>query len=245
MNRIVGIIPTKNINKDDNPYTDNYSFVDLFAKNVFEFNVIPYGILLNNGEIDYGSLNMCDGFIIPGGTKIDKACYELINYCIQNNKPLLGICMGSEAIAIYSNIYPYINNNNINELLTIYQQLKKDNNGSLLLELNKNNIHSHVINRSNKDIARHKINIKRKTLLFDIYKKDSINVISLHNHDYKLIGKNFIVSSYAEDNVCESIEFNDNNYFILGVHFHPELDDDNLIFKRLIKEIDKRKTQEK
>ena len=38
----------------------------------------------------------------------------------------------------------------------------------------------------------------------------------------------------------EAIEYIDPLYFIVGVHFHPEWDDDNLIFKRLIKEGEKR-----
>jgi gamma-glutamyl-gamma-aminobutyrate hydrolase PuuD len=91
MNRIVGIMPTININKDDNPYNDNYSFVDLYAKKVFECNGIPYGILLNNGEIDYQSLNMCDGFIIPGGRQsyishIKKSPVKSTFLCINSLK---------------------------------------------------------------------------------------------------------------------------------------------------------------
>ncbi len=44
----------------------------------------------------------------------------------------------------------------------------------------------------------------------------------------------------ADDGIIEEIEYYDNNYFIMGVCFHPEWDDNNKIFKRLILEAYKR-----
>jgi len=41
--------------------------------------------------------------------------------------------------------------------------------------------------------------------------------------------------------VIESIEFIDKNYFLVGVQYHPELMQDNLIFEKIIEEAMKRK----
>lgn len=40
--------------------------------------------------------------------------------------------------------------------------------------------------------------------------------------------------------IVEAIEYKDKNYFIVGVHFHPEWDDDKSLFERLIEEGEKR-----
>src|SRR5574344_641302 len=198
MKRIIGIMPTINLNESDNPYSDKYSFVDLYSQKIYNCDGIPVGIRLNNGKLNYKSLAIYNTFIIPDGNKIDKNYYKLIYYCLKNNKPLLGICMGSEAIAIFSNILSNIKNiKDEDELITLYEQLKKDNNGTFLTELSENNIHNYIIKRDNKDIARHEIRIKKNTILYDIYQKDKISVISLHNHDYQMVGSNFIISSYA------------------------------------------------
>ena len=82
--------------------------------------------------------------------------------------------------------------------------------------------------------------IDKNSILYDIYKKDKLNVVSLHSYNPKWIGKSFKTTALAVDGVVEAIEYIDPSYFIVGVHFHPEWDDDNLIFKRLIKEGEKR-----
>lgn len=79
------------------------------------------------------------------------------------------------------------------------------------------------------------------SILYSIYKTNKLSVVSLHSYDFKFVGKDFKASAKAIDGVNEAIEYNDPNYFILGVHFHPELDDNNLIFERLIAEGEKRK----
>ena len=65
-------------------------------------------------------------------------------------------------------------------------------------------------------------------------------IIFFQPYNPKWIGKSFKTTALAVDGVVEAIEYIDPLYFIVGVHFHPEWDDDNLIFKRLIKEGEKR-----
>lgn len=44
-----------------------------------------------------------DGFILPGGEKISEVDLFIIDYCYNNNIPLLGICLGMQEIAYYFN----------------------------------------------------------------------------------------------------------------------------------------------
>lgn len=71
-------------------------------------------------------------------------------------------------------------------------------------------------------------------------RKKSISVVSLHNYVLPNIGSDFVISA-TKDNVIEAIEYNDNKRFVLGVQFHPEIEEDNHLFKRLIDEAITRK----
>jgi gamma-glutamyl-gamma-aminobutyrate hydrolase PuuD len=240
---VVGILPQMKLKTDDDPYNDKYEFLDLYSKKIIEIGAIPVGILLSNGELDYSFLDICDAFILPGGNKAYKYYYETISYAIKENKPVLGICLGLEAMAIFSDVFEKIDGNDIDEkFFETYKKLKDENDGTLLKKLESPNIHGDIIvNYDNIDAARHEVEIiDKSSILYDIFKKDKLNVVSLHNYNPKWIGKNFKVTAKATDDVIEAIEFNNKDYFILGVHWHPEHDNDNLLFKRLIKEGEKR-----
>lgn len=246
MNKIkVGIVPSSNLFASNDPYQDKYSFVNGYSKKIFESGGIPFGILLNDDKLNDEVLDLCDAFLIQGGNKVNKYMYEIIYYALKNNKPLLGICLGAEAIAIFSAILDKIDIEKIesfDEILKVYNQLKEENEGSLLKKIPSPNIHGDVtITNNNVSMARHDIEILSSSILYSIYNVNKLSVVSLHSYDFKKVGKEFIVSAKASDNVCEAIEYNDDNYFILGVHFHPELEENNLIFERLVLEGQKRK----
>lgn len=242
---IVGIVPNSSCFTTEDPFQDKYSFVNNYSKKIIESGGISIGILLEDDKLVIETLELCDAFLIQGGNKVHKYMYEIIYYALKNNKPLLGICLGAQAIDIFSVILDRININDLvssDGIINIYKQLKEENEGSLLKTLPSPNIHGDVvINRENIDSARHEIEILPSSVLYSIYGKEKLSVVSLHSYDFKFVGKNFKVSAKAIDGVNEAIEYDDANYFILGVHFHPELEDNNLIFERLIFEGQKRK----
>lgn len=47
-------------------------------------------------------LNLCEGIILPGGENAFKYDYYIIDYCINNDLPVLGICLGMQAMCEYS-----------------------------------------------------------------------------------------------------------------------------------------------
>jgi gamma-glutamyl-gamma-aminobutyrate hydrolase PuuD len=237
---IIGILPQIKLKTNDNPYDDKYEFLDLYSKKILSLGAIPIGILLNNGEIDEDALKVCDAFLLPGGNIVKKDYYQTIYYAIKHNKPLLGICLGMHGMGIFSDIMEKMDINNFkeDEFFKVYKDLKEQNEGTLLKKLPSPNIHGDIIvNYDNINSARHKVIIKDKdSLIYDIYKKEVLNVVSLHNYALKWVGKDFKATTYAEDNVIEAIEYQTKGYFILGVQWHPEHDEDNLLFKRLISE---------
>lgn len=60
------------------------------------------GIININNKIDTDILGICDGVIITGGDNIYDYHFKILDYCIDNNIPVMGICMGCQIIGLYS-----------------------------------------------------------------------------------------------------------------------------------------------
>ena len=123
---IIGILPSIQFSKNNNPYEDVYKFINNYGKRIIECGATPIGILLEDGNCNKDILDVCDGFLFPGGDRIEKAHYEIIGYAIKNNKPILGICLGMQAMACYSILKEYATIRNIRSLsLRLVMRLKR------------------------------------------------------------------------------------------------------------------------
>lgn len=71
---------------------------------------------------------------------------------------------------------------------------------------------------------RHKINIKKGTLLHNLVGKESIEVNSIHSMiaTKEVVEPFATISSLSEDGLVESFEL-DNKKFVVGIKWHPEL----------------------
>lgn len=98
---IIGIVGRK----IDNIYKVNESLVSKVKK----CGGIPI-LILPNDNLDE-ILNVCDGIIMPGGNDIYDYDKYICEYCIKNDKPVLGICLGMQIMAsIYSDNLENVNN---------------------------------------------------------------------------------------------------------------------------------------
>lgn len=141
-------------------------------------------------------LNLCDGIIMPGGSKWFEFDEYISKYAVDNDIPLLGICAGMQLLA------KTLNNNRIDGLDNTIQ-----NDG--LIDHNQARL-EYV----------HRVDILKDSLLYEILKKESIEVNSRHKYHIPL-ELSFIASSYSEDGLIESVEYKDNK-FTLGIQWHPE-----------------------
>ena len=92
----------------------------------------------------------------------------------------------------------------------------------------------------NKD-KKHIINIKEDTIMYKLF-GPTLEVNTRHLYAINKVKKPFIVSAVSQDNIIESIEYIDDNHFLLGVQFHPEdLDNTEALYNYFLKEVYKRK----
>ncbi len=183
-------------------------------------NVKVNSILIDSES--YFSLEGFDGVIIPGGfgKRGIEGKIRAIEYCRENNVPILGICLGMQLMTIeFARNVLNLKDANSTEfdkstpypVITILPEQKnvKYYGGTLRLGASP-------------------IKIKEGTLAYEIYKSDVI--FERHRHRYEfnpefrnLFEKNgFIVSGeYPQTELVEIVELSEHKFFI-GVQFHPE-----------------------
>ena len=138
-------------------------------------------------------LKMCDGIIMPGGCKIFYYDKFIANYAIENDIPILGICLGMQILGAV------------------------DCNGEKVIEL----IFNTDIQHKTKEQFAHKVKIDKNSILFDIIKNEEFLVNSRHRCNVIKTNK-FEIVGRSEDGVIEAIERKDKK-FAIGVQWHPEI----------------------
>ncbi len=228
---VIGIIPTFNLtNEANDPYQDRASFVSMYSEKIKKSGGIPLGILSDASL--YTSL--CDGYLWPGGSKILKEYLPLIEDAMKNSKPILGICLGAQAIATFLNVVEDQKENQAKSFKETYDANKEIN--PYLKKLDDENIHLHIVTKEKETIdkARHKVKIQKNSLLHEIFGCEDVDVVSLHGFVIARTPKNVLVSAEAEDKTVEAVEYKEKGALLLGVQFHPEIEEETPLFDWLV-----------
>ena len=210
---IIGILPVSNYMLTNDSFADHYRFGNNYIKRILNNGGIPFLIPMCDDKIIIDSLEMCDGLLIPGGFKVLPEFFKIIDYFYNSNKPIFGICLGMQMLCMYSV--------NLNDKKYILE--KVDNHWPVDLY------------RDNDTDVVHKDYVDKNTKLFDIIGRDEIMVNSVHHYTVNDVGDLFNISIKSEDGLIEGIEYKNDDKFIIGVQFHPEiLDQFNNLFKVFI-----------
>lgn len=165
-------------------------------------------------------LDICSGFVFCGGPDVDAAYFGqenmpyskeispvrdsmeifLAKEAIVLDKPVLGICRGIQVI-------------NIAAGGNIFQDIYAENSSGLSLVK-----HTQEAPRW---FPTHDIHIYKNTLLYDIYKKESLRVNSFHHQAVSTVAPEFTVNACSRDGIIEAVNHK-NKKFVLGVQWHPE-----------------------
>lgn len=130
----------------------------------------------------------------------DKLEKRIIEYLRDNNPiPMLGVCRGAQIL-------------NICMGGSLYQDINK--------QIDTDIEHSDI---SNPNGLSHSIKIEKNSHLHNIFQKDSIKVNTLHHQSIKDVGNGLKIVAWSEDGIVEAIENDDDDRFILGLQWHPEM----------------------
>jgi len=143
----------------------------------------------------YEILSKCDGFLLSGGSNWFEFDEIICKYALENNIPILGICLGMQLLG------------NVDNFDGVHDSDRTVKNKT-------------SINHCQQDIPYvHECNIY-KGLLHKILGVDRVKVNSRHN--YHIIKKDYFnIDAYSEDGLIEAIHI-PNHKFALGIQWHPE-----------------------
>lgn len=206
MKKIIGIIPNTLGFDTNNPFDDKYYVQNSYVEKISKIGV-PIIIAPNNLNITKEQLDLCDAFLLIGGKNVHAYHFEVIDYAIKTNKKLLGICLGMQAIGMFSN-----NDFKEETLIKVKNHYYDD------------------ITHENKELLVHNIIIEENSILYKLF-RNKLKVNSIHNYALKYISPPFRVVAKSND-IIEAIEYKN----IIGVQFHPELmNNTDKLFKWLVK----------
>lgn len=206
-----------------------------YVNAIIESGGIPYIIpIVEDEKIIEEQIKNIDGLLLSGGQDVNPLIYNeepckelgiispkrdffdicLIKYAMKKNKPILGICRGSQIL-------------NVANGGSLFQDLKYIE--SSYIKHNQN--HS-------PNLTTHSVIIKDDSKLRKFFEK-TILVNSFHHQAIKKVGDNLKISALSKDGVVEAIESKDNR-FIIGIQWHPEMlakNNENMknLFKNFIK----------
>lgn len=189
-----------------------------YVKGVLAAGGVPVMLpMTDDKEAVEAALSLCNGLILSGGQDVSPLCYnqephktlgevcperdafdlELYRLAREKDMPVLGICRGSQIIAVA-------------EGGTLYQDLS-------LAETSLKHSQGH-----SPAMPSHHIHVEEGSKLFDIVKERRICVNSFHHQVINTPGDRMRVTARADDNVIEAIEHKDAK-FVLAVQWHPEM----------------------
>ena len=235
---VIGIITWNHVEDRENPFKIYTKFSDNFPKRVIEAGGVPLGILFPEDKFIKEELDLCDGFLLHGGSDISSSQVMAIKYILDSKKPVLGICLGIQTLAAFQYA--------VDNYGDSYQKIKDNyiNTDSIkFLDTIDNHDKVNPFNIKNIDESKHKIILEKDNRLYKIFKND-ISMPSLHNYiikkDLFINSRVFRVVGRSEEGDIEAIEGLNRDSFVVGVQFHPELESENIkIFEELIQEAKK------
>ena len=230
---IIGVIAPRF--EDKERAFQNYTrIVDNFPKRVLEAGGIPIGICFPGGKFNTDVLDLCDGFLFQGGPSTEAARILAVDYAIKHKKPILGICLGMQTMAGYEWAFKNMGLDNIEKNYTVASEIyfMEDKEG-----------HNKLDPFYNKDIEKsyHEIFLDKDSLLAQIFHTDVLNMPSIHNSVVKdeifEDGQFFKVTGRDKNGIIEVIESLNPDHWMIGVQFHPELEEQNkILFEKFIQQ---------
>lgn len=218
--KLVGIVSSGSLFTTQDLYEDRYTFVNNYGLRVQENGGIPLGLLPVDGFLEEESLEQVDAILICGGRRIYPYHMQAVQHALRTGKPLLGVCLGMQAIHSWFQVEDEAAHRGFTgDLLELYETMKKERHMFVLPVEHHWDVH---MVRGQEDASKHPVQLLENTHIHRLLGKTQIRGATMHNYRVNQPSDRLTVSGYTEDGTVEAIEYGNH---ILGVQFHPEVDD--------------------
>lgn len=215
--KIIGVVAPAVMYEEENPRRDEYRFGNNYNNRIYDCGGIPIGILPSDGWITDEVLELFDGFMIIGGHKFWPYHFQVIDYALRTGKPLLGICLGMQAIYLYFETLAHIEETGFQgNIWEAYQNLRETREMLCTVEGHRM---EHV--RGQEEDTKQEVILVPGSKINRLTGKSSIWAGSFHKYAILEPSSRLTVSGKSSDGTIDVIEYGEK---VLGVQFHPEID---------------------
>lgn len=226
MKRIIGIVPSSSLGDvTRSTMSDHYKIGNNYTKRVAEAGCIPVGLTPVDYWLDEAVLDLCDGFVVQGGSEFYPYHFQVIHHAITHGKRYLGICLGEQLIYVYLELKRRVEAQGYEgDLVKAICDYRDARGPDFSVQEKIPGHRSKSMPRGQEDVAKHDVNIVPGTLLHRVLGRDTMRIASFHDLDTPPTQKLVTINAWSAkgDGVVEGTEYGEN---ILGVQGHPEVDD--------------------
>ncbi len=220
--KVVGIVPyAPDFGINESRYEDKYFFTDTYEVRAYEAGLLPIGVLPVEGRIRTDVLDLCDCFIIQGGSNISAYHMEVIDHALRTGKKVLGICLGAQSIQCYFATKAAIEKKGLRGTVAdLYAEVRREAENPFLVEV-KGHRPTEVLPRDSAESLKHPVHLAEGSHIARILGTTEIRGCTFHFYAVGEPAPGLTVTGWAPDGVIEVIEYGDQ---FIGTQFHPDVD---------------------
>ena len=226
MKKVIGIVPKGKLWKmEESNFSDLYEVGNNYCKRVQEAGAIPVAVTPVDGWLSEEAFALYDSYVVQGGSTFYPYHYQIIHDAVENGKRYLGICLGEQLIQSYFTMRKAVEEQGYEgSLIEAILSFRKAQ-GSKYSTLEKVAGHrAELVARGSEDEAKHDVYVVPGTILHRLVGRENVRAASYHDLHVPADRTILTVNAWSAkgDHVVEGVELAPN---ILGVQFHPEVDD--------------------
>ena len=226
MKKVIGIVPKGKLWKpEESCFSDVYEVGDNYCKRVQEAGAIPVAVTPVDGWLSQEALALYDGYVVQGGSTFFPYHYQIIHDAVENGKRYLGICLGEQLIQSYFTMRKAVEEQGYEgDLLEAILAFRKAQGGKYSTLEKVEGHRAGKVARGCEDDAKHDANVVPGTILHRLLGRETVRAASYHDLHVPPARTCLTVNAWSAkgDHVVEGVELAPN---ILGVQFHPEVDE--------------------
>lgn len=215
----IGVVPTARLFENDDPYQDNYVFVNGYLKRIAQAGGAPIGMLAVDGEIAPGALDACDALLICGGRKIWPYHIQAAEHAVLTGKPVLGVCLGMQVLCAYYMIREEAARRGLcGSAAQLFETLKRE---KFFFTRPVAHHWDTPLTRENIEAVKHPVTLAPGSRLATLLRGETTRGASMHRYRADHVPQGLSLCAWTDDGCIEGVEAGTN---VLGVQFHPEVD---------------------